>query len=98
MRGTAVPSVYFFFALPCISAAFSASLAQCDLVFVPYVAAMLNSGLTLEWMCCLRPLSLGWQPLRVNNFVDSPFSTFAVPSTSALYVCIRSYASTYVLQ
>ena len=48
----------------------SPPLAQCGLVLVPYVAAMLNSGPTLEWMCCWRPLSLGWQPLRANGSVD----------------------------
>ena len=45
-------------------------------MLVPYVAAMLNSGPTLEWMCYLRPLSLGWQPLHVNSSADSPSFNF----------------------
>jgi len=86
------PSVYCFFALPCISAAFSASLAQCDLVFVPYVAAMLNSGLTLEWMCCWRSLSLGWQPLRVYDTVKFPLLIFAVLCMLSAFFPTRRHA------
>ena len=46
--------------------------------------AMLNGGLSLEWMCYGWPPSLGWQPLRVYGAVDFPPLILAIPCTSAV--------------